>query len=150
MAILLGCPKQINQKWHSAAIGTLAMHQFIHVVILCGPLQVIHTRNQGTVANKVLIHNFACSAIPADPSTESGHRQNLVFLYHKLFYRDILFNYQPRIQYRAVRKGLGKKKSQRSIVVKRQETSPNQLPPKISKITQSVFSEVTRNSLYLH
>lgn len=148
VAILLGYPKQINQKCHSVAIGTLAMHQFIRVITLCGPLQVTHRRRQCPVTNKVLIHNFACSAIPTDPSTESGHKQNLMLLYHKLFYRHVLFNYQPRIQYRVVRKGL--KKNQRSIVVERWKTCPNQLPPKISEIPQSVFSGVTRNSMYLH
>lgn len=44
MAVLPGCPKERNQKWNSVAIGTLAMHQFVHVV-LWGPLWVIHARN---------------------------------------------------------------------------------------------------------
>lgn len=43
MAVLPGCPKERNQKWISVAIGTLAMHQLVHV--LWGPLWVIHPRN---------------------------------------------------------------------------------------------------------
>lgn len=38
MAILPGCPKERNQKWHSVARGSLAVHRFVHVVALWGPL----------------------------------------------------------------------------------------------------------------
>lgn len=58
MAILPGYPKERNRKWHSVARRTLAMHWFVHVVALWGPLQVIHTRNQCTVINKVLIQTL--------------------------------------------------------------------------------------------